>query len=82
MTSIKKELRSRLSESTSDTRYYLIGFGSSRHFRKQDVKLLSPPSKKILPGWKRGDPAAERNPFALDVFCIGQIIRREFCEVK
>ena len=63
-------------------RYYIIDFGLSRQFSPGD-KLVAPVSyggDKSVPEYK--DPArAVSNPFAIDVYCLGNMIREWFINV-
>jgi hypothetical protein len=60
--------------------FYLINFGLSRHYNSRDEMDES------LPGG--GESAPERrskrrcNPFQTDIFCIGNVVRHEFVEVR
>lgn len=65
------------------TRYYIIDFGLSRKFSVGE-KLVAPVSyggDKSVPEYK--DPSrAESDPFAIDVYCLGNLIREWFLDVR
>ncbi|RDX54873.1 hypothetical protein OH76DRAFT_1478388 [Lentinus brumalis] len=63
------------------TRYYIIDFGLSRKFSPGE-KLIAPVSyggDKSVPEYK--DPSRRvSNPFAIDVYCLGSMIREWFVD--
>ncbi len=64
------------------TRYYIIDFGLSRKFSPGE-ELIAPVSyggDKSVPEYK--DPLRRvSNPFAIDVYCLGSMIREWFVDV-
>ncbi len=65
------------------TRYYIIDFGLSRTFSPgQDlVAPVSYGGDKSVPEYR--DPArAVSNPFAIDVYCLGNLMREWFVDVR
>lgn len=64
------------------TKYYIIDFGLSRTFSPGE-ELVAPVSKggdRSVPEYK--DPTrAVSNPFAIDVYCLGSMIRRGLLNV-
>jgi len=65
-------------------KYYLIDFGLSRRYNPEDRPVLE------LPGWG-GDKSVPEflksnddpcDPFPVDVYCLGNVIRRNFTEVR
>ncbi len=67
----------------SPTRYYIIDFGLSRTFSPGE-ELIAPVSyggDRSVPEYK--DPwRAESNPFAIDVYCLGNMMREWFVDVR
>lgn len=65
------------------TRYYIIDFGLSRAFSPGE-ELVAPVSfggDRSVPEYK--DPSrAVSNPFAIDVYCLGNLIRERFMNVR
>lgn len=65
------------------TRYYIIDFGLSRKFSPGD-ELIAPVSRggdKSVPEYK--DPSRTvSNPFAIDVYCLGNLIQEWFVAVR
>lgn len=65
------------------TRYYIIDFGLSRAFSPGE-ELVAPVSfggDRSVPEYK--DPSrAVSNPFAIDVYCLGNLIREWFMNVR
>ena len=65
------------------TRYHIIDFGLSRKFSPGD-ELIAPFSHggdKSVPEYK--DPSRTvGNPFAIDVYCLGNMIREWFIDVR
>ncbi|RDX54886.1 kinase-like protein [Lentinus brumalis] len=63
------------------TRYYIIDFGLSRTFSPGE-ELIAPVSyggDRSVPEYK--DPSrAESNPFAIDVYCLGNMMREWFVD--
>ncbi|TFK92746.1 kinase-like protein [Polyporus arcularius HHB13444] len=63
------------------TRYYIIDFGLSRTFSRGD-ELVAPVSyggDKSVPEYK--DPSRSMsNPFAIDVYCLGNLVREWFVD--
>jgi hypothetical protein len=63
-------------------KYYLIDFGLSKKFEEGE-----PPRPTSKPGTDRSLPEYEDetkpiNPFFVDVYCTGNLIRREFLDVS
>ncbi len=65
------------------TQYYIIDFGLSRKFSPGD-ELVAPVSyggDKSVPEYK--DPSRSvSNPFAIDVYCLGNLVREWFVDVR
>ena len=60
--------------------YYLIGFGWSRQYNSRDV------TDEPLRGGDKSAPEHRSrgrcNPFQTDIYYIGNVVRREFTEVR
>ncbi|CAL1706166.1 unnamed protein product [Somion occarium] len=82
--SLRYGLRSVLFSSIANTpRYYFIDFGLSRRYERDGVPYLDPPvggDDETLPEWRWGDPEMESDPFAADIYHLGNIFRVEFLE--
>ena len=65
------------------TRYYIVDFGLSRTFSPGE-DLVAPVSyggDKSVPEYR--DPTrAVSNPFAIDIYCLGNMIREWFIDVR
>ncbi|KAG5352744.1 hypothetical protein C0989_000683 [Termitomyces sp. Mn162] len=84
---MKRDLSGRVSKRTSRTlkpvKYYLIDFGLSEIYRPEDVPFLKQPPwggdktvpEHLAPG------ASPCNPFAVDVYCLGNYLRQSFLDV-
>lgn len=64
-------------------RYYFIDFGISRQYNPQDI----PPSEPIIQGGDKTVPehkdlSASCDPFPTDVYYLGNMIRRDFLQVR
>ncbi len=62
-------------------KYYIIDFGISRRYKPEDCPPLEPPIRggdKSVPEFATGEP---QNPFATDIYYVGNMIRQEFIEV-
>lgn len=65
------------------TRYYLIDFGLSRRYQPEDLPVLEDiimPGDKTVPEYQ-GDAEA-CDPFPVDVYLIGNMIREKFLRVS
>jgi len=65
-------------------KYYLIDFGHAKVYDSN----ISLEATLDAPGWGAGDSTipeftkdADCNPFSVDVYCMGNLIRQEFTEV-
>ncbi|KAL0947779.1 hypothetical protein HGRIS_013855 [Hohenbuehelia grisea] len=59
-------------------KYYLIDFGFARHYKTRDPPPRQAPrwgGDKSVPEHQSSAPC---NPFAVDVYCLGNLIRQEF----
>ena len=65
-------------------RYYWIDFGLSVRFSPDDSNPLAEPifgGDKTVPELKK-DPVSPRNPFPIDVYYLGNLVRTELLEVS
>ncbi|TFK39427.1 kinase-like domain-containing protein [Crucibulum laeve] len=60
-------------------KYYFVDFGLSRKYDDGVVRLQRPPwgGDRTVPEFAKGDPC---NPFPVDVYCLGNVIRSYFLE--
>jgi len=64
-------------------KYYLIDFGLSRRYNPEDRPVLEPPGwggDQTVPEFLKSDDLCD--PFPVDVYCAGNVIRRNFTEVS
>ncbi len=64
------------------TKYYIIDFGLSRKFSPGDA-FIAPTSfggDRSVPEYQ--DPSGLSNPFPIDVYSFGNLIREDFLEVR
>ena len=73
----------RFTRTEKPTRYYYIDFGLSRRFSPgQPVHLVDIPfgGDKSVPEYK--DPSMPKDPYKIDVYCLGNLIRRDLMGVS
>ncbi|TFK92749.1 hypothetical protein K466DRAFT_581658 [Polyporus arcularius HHB13444] len=78
----KREIRP-YTRTARPVKYYFVDFGLSRRYSPEDPDPLEVPimgGDKTVPEFQN-DPETPRNPFHTDVYCMGNLIRRDFCEV-
>jgi hypothetical protein len=64
-------------------KYYLVDFGLSRRYNPEDGPPLEIPpwgGDKSVPEFAAVDTPCD--PFAVDVYCLGNVIRQYFLEVR
>ena len=65
-------------------KYYFVDFGHARRYNPEDTNPLEVPilgGDKTVPEFQN-DRETPRNPFHTDVYYMGNLIRREFVEVR
>ena len=65
-------------------KYYFVDFGHARRYNPEDTNPLEVPilgGDKTVPEFQN-DRETPRNPFHTDVYYMGNLIRRDFVEVR
>jgi hypothetical protein len=81
----RRDWRGRAKHSTRTRRpvkYFLIDFGLSRRYNPEDRPVLEPPGwggDRTVPEFLNSEGPCD--PFPVDVYCLGNVIRQHFIEV-
>lgn len=80
----KHSLRTR-TRTSHPPRYYYIDFGLSWILSPEDPSpriVVSVPGDKTIPEFKDPGPGGQHDPYKIDVYCLGNIIREHFMAVS
>lgn len=79
---LKKKVRAKFSRTERPPRYYIIDFGLSRRLLPGEDPNTEPPvlaSDPSVPEFLQ--PSTPCNPFLVDIYTIGNLIRMDFMDV-
>jgi hypothetical protein len=72
------------SRTLKPVKYYLIDYGLSKVYKSEDAPFLENPGwggDRSVPEFQTVEPHPV-NPFPVDVYCVGNVARRYFLEVR
>jgi hypothetical protein len=77
------EAKARSTRTCTPVKYYFVDFGLSRRYNPEDGQPLELPrwgGDKSVPEFLAADTPCD--PFPVDVYCLGNVIRQSFLEVR
>ena len=81
--SFTKAVKLALSRTAKRTKYYIIDFGLSRQYPSNSCIETAPDgADRTVPEFVNGLEETPHDPFAVDIYCVGNVIQRYILNVR